>query len=158
MRSTLDFSPLFRSSIGFDRMLNSLASVGGAETFNNWPPYDITKADEDNYRITMAVAGFSLEDLTIIQEQNMLLVSGQRSDDGATEYLHRGIDGRAFEHRFELADYVRVENASLANGLLTIDLKREIPEEKKPRRIEIATDNVMPKIEAKTGTAAKQAA
>ena len=158
MRTTLDFSPLFRSSIGFDRMLNALESASGIDSFDTWPPYDIAKTGEDDYRITMAVAGFSQEELTITQKQNMLLVAGQRSGEDAGEYLHRGIAGRAFEHRFELADYVRVDGARLANGLLTIDLKREIPEEMKPRRIEIATGKAMPKLEAKPDAAGIKAA
>ena len=129
MRTTLDFAPLFRSSIGFDRMLNALEAASRVATIDNWPPYDIVKSGEDDYRITMAVAGFTEGDLTLTQEQNLLVVTGQKSgvegDDG--QYLHRGIAGRAFERRFELADHVKVTGASLVNGLLTIELKREIP-------------------------------
>ncbi|MBZ9662000.1 Hsp20 family protein [Mesorhizobium sp. ESP-6-4] len=140
MRTTFDFSPLFRSSIGFDRMLNALETASRIETVDNWPPYDIAKTSEDDYRINMAVAGFSQDELAITQEQNMLMVSGQKAGEDKGEYLHRGIAGRAFQRRFELADHVKVVGASLVNGLLTIDLKREIPEEMKPRRIEIAAD------------------
>ncbi|TIQ33522.1 MAG: Hsp20 family protein [Mesorhizobium sp.] len=145
MRTSFDFSPLFRSSIGFDRMLNALETASRIETVDNWPPYDIAKTSEDDYRITMAVAGFSQDELTITQEQNMLMVSGQKTGEDKGEYLHRGIAGRSFRRRFELADHVKVIGASLVNGLLTIDLKREIPEEMKPRRIDITPDKAVPK-------------
>ncbi|MDG4910588.1 Hsp20 family protein [Mesorhizobium sp. WSM4898] len=144
MRTSFDFSPLFRSSIGFDRMLNALETASRIETADNWPPYDIAKSGEDDYRITMALAGFSQDELAITQEQNMLMVSGQKAGEDNGEYLHRGIAGRAFQRRFELADHVKVVDASLVNGLLTIDLKREIPEEMKPRRIEITADKSSP--------------
>jgi molecular chaperone IbpA len=137
MRTTFDFTPLFRSSIGFDQMLHALEAASRVETIDNWPPYDIAKLAENDYRITMAVAGFSQDDLTITQEQNMLMVSGRKAGDDGGQYLHRGIAGRDFQRRFELADHVKVVEASLVDGLLTIDLKREIPEEMKPRRIEI---------------------
>ncbi|MEQ1409739.1 Hsp20 family protein [Neorhizobium sp. Rsf11] len=156
--TTFDFSPLFRSSIGFDRMLNALEAATRIETIDNWPPYDIVKTGEDDYRITMAVAGFSLDELTITQEQNMLFVSGQKANGEEAQYLHRGLAGHSFDRRFELADHVRVVGANLANGLLTIDLKREVPEEMKPRRIEIATDLALPKAETRQIEADKQAA
>ena len=158
MRTTFDFSPLFRSSIGFDRMLNALEAASRVESIDNWPPYDIAKLGEDDYRITMAVAGFGEKELTLTQEQNMLLVAGQKADEESAQYLHRGIAGRAFQRRFELADHVKVVGASLVNGLLTIDLKREIPEEMKPRRIEIAAGEALPKVETKQIEAEKQAA
>lgn len=139
MSTTFDFTPLFRSSIGFDRMLNALQAANRVESIDNWPPYDIEKTGEDDYRVSLAVAGFSQDDLTITQEQNMLMVSGQKPGEEGAQYLHRGIAGRAFQRRFELADHVKVVGASLVNGLLTIDLRRKIPEEMKPRRIEIAT-------------------
>ena len=158
MRTTFDFSPLFRSSIGFDRMLNALEAASRIETVDNWPPYDIAKTSEDDYRISMAVAGFAQDELDITQEQNMLMVSGQKAGEDKGEYLHRGIAGRAFQRRFELADHVKVVGASLVNGLLTIDLKREIPEEMKPRRIEIAADKAMAKGATKKIEAERQAA
>ncbi|WP_432349883.1 Hsp20 family protein (plasmid) [Shinella yambaruensis] len=158
MRPTLDFSPLFRSSIGFDRMLNALEAANRVEPFNNWPPYDIVKSGEDDYRITMAVAGFALDDLTITQEQNLLTVAGERDGADEGQYLHRGIAERAFRQRFQLADHVKVAGASLVNGLLTIDLKREIPEEMKPRRIEITAEEAMPANQVKQIEASKQAA
>lgn len=142
MRTDFDFSPLFRSTVGFDRMFNLLQHAArGAE--DSYPPYDIDRVDEDSYRVTLAVAGFRAEDLDIVAHQNLLLIKGERRnrDDGSAEQrrqtLHRGIAGRPFERRFELADYVKVVGADLANGLLTIDLKREVPEEMRPRRIEV---------------------
>lgn len=160
MRTTFDLSPLFRSSIGFDRMLDALEAARHVATIENWPPYDIVKAGEDDYRITMAVAGFTEGDLAVTQEQNMLVVTGQKEgvDRQDTEYLYRGISGRTFQRRFELADHVKVMGASLANGLLTIDLKREIPEEMKPRRIAIADGESLPKIESKRSKTEKLAA
>ncbi|TPK71309.1 Hsp20 family protein [Mesorhizobium sp. B2-4-18] len=158
MRTTLDFSPLFRSSIGFDRMLNALEAASRVETIDNWPPYDTAKTGEDDYRITMAVAGFSQDDLTITQEQNMLMVSGQKAGEDTGHYLHRGMAERSFHRRFELADHVKVIGASLVNGLLSIDLKREIPEEMKPRKINIAAGEALPKVETKQIETEKQAA
>ena len=149
MRTTFDFTPLFRSSIGFDRMLHALEAASRVETIDNWPPYDIAKMAENDYRITMAVAGFSQDDLTITQEENMLMVSGQKAGEDGGQYLHRGIAGRDFQRRFELADHVKVVGASLADGMLTIDLRREIPEEMKPRRIEIAAGEALSKPETK---------
>jgi molecular chaperone IbpA len=158
MSSTFDFSPLFRSSIGFDRMLNALEAANRTQSFEDWPAYDIVKTGENAYRITMAVAGFAREELTITQEHNMLMVTGRKSGEDTAEYLHHGIADRFFERRFELADHVRVDTADLADGLLTIDLKREIPEELKPRRIEIAGSESTPKLEAKANATKKSAA
>ena len=139
MRTTFDFSPLFRSSVGFDRIVDMLENASRATAVDNWPPYDIARAGEDDYRVTMAVAGFSQDELSITQEQNVLMVSGHKAEEDTGEYLHRGIAGRTFQRRFQLADHVKVTGAVLENGLLTIDLKREIPEEMKPRRIEIGS-------------------
>jgi molecular chaperone IbpA len=158
MRTTFDSSPLFRSSIGFDRIFDMLENASRVATIDNWPPYDIAKSADNDYRITMAVAGFSPDELTVTHEPNMLVVSGQKSGEDNREYLHRGIAGRTFQRRFELADYVKVAGANLENGLLTIDLKREIPEEMKPRRIEIASAKAMPKGETRQIETDKQAA
>ena len=147
--ATLDFTPLYRSSIGFDRMLNALEAASRIESIDNWPPYDIVKTGADDYRVAMAVAGFSQDELTITQEHNMLLIVGQKSSGEDKQYLHRGIADRSFQRRFELADHVRVTGASLADGLLTVDLKREVPEEMKPRRIEIAAEMALLKSETK---------
>ncbi|ARP68548.1 molecular chaperone Hsp20 (plasmid) [Mesorhizobium sp. WSM1497] len=146
MRTAFDFSPFYRSSIGFDRVFDLLENASRVTTIDNWPPYDIARTDEDNYRITMAVAGFSPDELSMTQEQNMLVVSGQKSGEDTGEYLHRGIAGRSFQRSFQLADHVKVTDARLENGLLTIDLKREIPEGMKPRRIEIGSVKATPKV------------
>jgi len=139
MRNDLDFAPLYRSSIGFDRVFSLLNNAQGLQAIDAWPPYDIVKTGDDDYRIEMAVAGFGNSDLDIRQERNVLIVKGEKAEAKDGEYLHRGIAGRSFERRFELADHVKVEDASLVNGLLRILLKREIPEAMKPRKIAIST-------------------
>jgi molecular chaperone IbpA len=144
IRNDFDFAPLFRSSIGFDRVFNLLASSQRLQAVETWPPYDIVKTAEDSYRIQMAVAGFAENDLDITQERNVLVVKAQKADDSSSgEYLHRGIAARAFERRFELADHVRVENANLKNGLLSIELEREVPEAMKPRKIAIGVETTV---------------
>lgn len=137
MRNSLNFSPLFRSTIGFDRVFDLLENASRVQSFDNWPPYDIVRNGEDAYRITMAVAGFSEEDLTINLQPNLLVVSGKQAHEETSEYLHQGISAGSFERRFELADHVKVADATLRNGLLTISLVREVPEEMKPRRVPI---------------------
>jgi molecular chaperone IbpA len=137
MRHNLDFAPLYRSSIGFDRIFDLLDNATRFEAADNWPPYDIARTGEDAYRIMMAVAGFAQDELDIIQEPNLLVVTGAKADQDNVDYLHRGIAARSFTRRFELADHVKVVGASLANGMLTIELKREVPEELKPRRIAV---------------------
>ena len=139
MRTELDFSPLYRSSIGFDRVFNLLSNSQRLQSIDTWPPYDIVKVGDDEYRISMAVAGFGEGDLDITQERNVLIVKGGKAEEEQGEYLHRGIAGRSFERRFELADHVRVEDAALKNGLLTVSLRREIPEAMKPRKIAIGS-------------------
>lgn len=135
---TYDFSPLYRSAIGFDRLSHLLDNALRAETQPNYPPYNIELAGENQYRITMAVAGFNREELEIEAEQDGLKVIGRKPrDEVQRSYLHRGIAARDFEHRFQLAEHVRVVGASLENGLLNIDLVREVPEAMKPRRISI---------------------
>jgi molecular chaperone IbpA len=133
-----DFSPLYRSTVGFDRVFDMLDSASRGETLNNWPPYNIEKTGEDQYRITMAVAGFSPEEINVTAQGNSLLVMGQKKPDGeGVQFLHRGIAARAFKQSFDLADHMKVTAANLENGLLVIELVREIPEAMKPRRIEI---------------------
>ena len=135
-----DFSPLYRSTVGFDRVFDMLDEATRVEPMTNWPPYNIEKTGEDQYRITMAVAGFSPEEIQLTQQENTLLVVGQKQPESEDrQVLHRGIATRAFKQSFDLADYVKVTNASLDNGLLTVELQREIPEALKPRRIEIAS-------------------
>lgn len=137
MRTAFDFSPFYRDTVGFDRVFHMLDSVV-SQGSQGYPPYNIEKAGEDTYRIIMAVAGFSEAELSITQKEEELLVTG-KSQPGAEEkeYLYRGIAAREFERRFQLADHVKVVGAGLANGLLTIELRREIPEEKKARAIRI---------------------
>ncbi len=137
--TTFDFSPLYRTSVGFDRLASMLSSASRQDPGNSYPPYNIRTTGEDQYQITMAVAGFSEEDLKITTEQNRLVVTGERKDETEDdgEYLHRGIATRAFERRFNLAEHVKVVSASLENGLLHIDLERELPEAMKPRTIKI---------------------
>ena len=135
-----DFSPLYRSTVGFDRIFDLLDQAIRVEPTTNWPPYNIEKTGEDQYRITMAVAGFSPEEIQLTQQENTLLVVGQKHPEHeGVQVLHRGIATRAFKQSFDLADFVKVTNASLDNGLLTVELQREVPEALKPRRIEIAS-------------------
>ena len=140
--TTFDFSPLFRTSIGYDRLASLLNSANRLEQGAGFPPYNIQKAGEDRYRITMAVAGFSQDELNITTENNRLVVTGEKAEEKETDdnaFLYRGIATRSFERRFNLAEHVRVTGAALDNGLLHIELEREIPEAMKPRTIEIGT-------------------
>ena len=137
--SRYDFSPLFRSTIGFDRMANLLdAAMKAADHDSGYPPYDIMQAGDNRYRITLSLAGFAEDELSVEQQEQRLVVTGSkkgRRDESG--FLHRGIATRDFRREFQLADHVSVTGANLSNGLLSIDLVREVPEEKKPRRIEI---------------------
>ncbi|BCH62478.1 molecular chaperone Hsp20 (plasmid) [Agrobacterium vitis] len=137
MATSYDYAPLFRSSVGFDRVFNLLENAQRARSISDWPPYDIVKTGDDSYRISIAVAGFTQDDLDITFQSNLLTVIGKKQETSTEDYLHRGIAGRPFEHRFELADHVRVNGADLSNGMLSIDLVREIPEALKPRKITI---------------------
>ncbi|GEP05491.1 Hsp20 family protein [Methylobacterium oxalidis] len=138
---TYDVAPLFRSSVGFDRLFDLLTQAERVEPSAAWPPYNIEKVAEDAYRITMAVAGFTAEDIELTQHDTALLVAGQRKgQDGEHQYLHRGIAARTFRQTFNLAEHVKVTGATLENGLLTVELKREVPEALKPRRIAINGD------------------
>ena len=137
--TTIDFSPLFRTAIGFDRLANVLETAYRGEPVS-YPPYNIELVGEDRYRITMAVAGFTEDDLDIQVKESVLSVSGGGKEDGEPKFLHRGIAKRSFERRFQLADYVRVEKAELRHGLLHIELVREVPEAMRTRRIEIKGD------------------
>ncbi len=133
-----DLSPLYRSTVGFDRLAQMFDDLSAFEA-PTYPPYNIERIGEDQYRITMAVAGFTPEDVNLEVKQNTLTVTGKKTDkpESKTEYLHQGIAGRAFERRFQLADHVEVLGADMANGLLHITLKREIPEAMKPRTIAV---------------------
>lgn len=143
----IDFAPFYRNTIGFDRlfqMLDGATDAGSAA----YPPYNIERTGEDAYRISMAVAGFGEADLNIELKEGLLTVTGKRQDEEKRSYLHQGIAARAFERRFQLADHVEVSGAGLEHGLLHIDLKRVIPDAKKPRRIAISAANTQGVVEA----------
>ena len=149
----IDFTPLFRSAIGFDRLASMLEEANRCEV-QGYPPYNIELTDEDRYRITMAVAGFSENELEIEAHQNVLRISGRKSqEDKGRKYIYQGIANRAFERRFQLADYVRVAGAQMENGLLHINLVREVPEAMRPRTIEITGREQKPAIESKAEAA-----
>ncbi|MGD9879446.1 MAG: Hsp20 family protein [Reyranella sp.] len=142
MRSDFDFAPYYRATVGFDRVFDMLDSMASQPSGSGYPPYNIEKTGDDAWRIVMAVAGFAEAELNVTQKEDELLVTGkgQPNRDDRTEYLYRGIGGRDFERRFQLADHVRVTGARLVNGLLSIDLQRELPEEKKARSIRIEAE------------------
>lgn len=141
MRSTLDFAPLLRSSIGFEN-LNRLVDFARGDS-DAYPPYNIEKTGDGSYRIQMALAGFTRDEIDVTVQDNMLIIIGRAGEAAEGEFLHRGIAKRAFERRFQLADTIKVTSAGYENGLLNVELVREIPEHKKPRRI--AIDGVEPK-------------
>jgi len=147
--SAYDFSPFFRSTVGFDRLFDLLDATSREE--NGYPPYNIEKTGDDTYRITMAVAGFAPDELSVVAHENTLTVSGKQKEQqgGNGQYLYRGIAGRVFERRFNLADYVKVDGAQLVNGLLHVELKREVPEAMKPRAISIESGAAPRVIDAK---------
>lgn len=136
---TFDFAPLWRSTIGFDHLADLVDATLRQATEDNYPPYNIERSGEDHYRITLAVAGFGVSDITVTAEQNALTVEGRKPETTAREYLYQGIAARPFRRVFNLADYVQVKQAAFQDGLLIIDLVREVPEAMKPRRIEIGT-------------------
>jgi molecular chaperone IbpA len=144
---TVDFSPLYRSVVGFDR-LAALLETATADAATGYPPYNIERTDENAYRIEIAVAGFRSDELNIEVKENLLTVQGRKAaNDDQRRFLHRGLAERDFERRFQLADYVVVTEAKLSDGLLAISLVRELPEALKPRRIDIATGETAPLIE-----------
>lgn len=137
---TIDFSPLYRSVVGFDRLAGLLETATAETASNGYPPYNIERTDENGYRVDIAVAGFRPEELEIEVKENLLTVTGRKAaNDEPRRFLHRGLAERNFDRRFQLADYVVVTDANLADGLLSISLKRELPEALKPRRIEIGS-------------------
>jgi len=150
---TFDLSPLFRSTVGFDRLSRLMdAAARVDESALAYPPYNIERTGDDTYRITMAVAGFGEDDLNVVTQDNQLLISGKNGKEEAEKsFLYRGIAGRAFERRFTLADHIRVSGASLVNGLLHVELVREVPEAMKPRQVKITNTSVkaQPTIENK---------
>ncbi len=140
MRSAFDFSPFRRSSVGFDRLFDMLENSSFGQSQENYPPFDLIKKDDNDYCIQLAVAGFKPDEVDITAQQNVLIVSGRKSDDNDQtdgDFIYRGIANRSFERRFALADHIQVKGADLKDGLLSIDLVREIPEAMKPRKIDI---------------------
>jgi molecular chaperone IbpA len=137
MRTNFDFSPFRRSTVGFDRLFELLENGSSLLPADNYPPFDVEHDGGDRYRITLAVAGFRQDEIDITAKQNLLVVSGRKAEEDDRKYVHHGIAARAFERRFALGDYVQVRGAELRDGLLSIELVREIPEEMKPRKIEI---------------------
>jgi len=149
MRTAYDFSPLYRSMIGVDRMADLIDSAMRSEGDRSYPPYDVEKTSDDGYRITLAAAGFAAHEFEVTAQPNLLIVTGRKAredEDGARTYLHRGIAARNFERKFELADHVVVKSARYDNGVLAIDLTREVPEALKPRRIEIGAADAIPNV------------
>jgi molecular chaperone IbpA len=142
MRSAFDFSPYRRSTVGFDRLFDMLENSGPAQTQENYPPFDLIKLGDNDFRIELAVAGFKSHEVDITTHQNVLIVSGRKNDENdeqGTAYIYRGIANRSFERRFALADHIQVKAADLKDGLLAIELVREIPEAMKPRKINIGS-------------------
>jgi len=155
-----DFTPYRRSTVGFDRLFDLLENTGrAAAQGDNYPPFNIERRAEDNYRITIAVAGFKSADLDITAQQNLLVVQGKKRDETAEgDFLHVGIANRGFERRFELADFVRVSAADLADGLLVIDLVREVPDAMKPRKVAIGNDPLLEVVHSEVETRQADAA
>lgn len=139
-----DFTPYRRTMVGFDRLFDLLENQNRMSSGDNYPPFNIERRGEDAYRITLAIAGFKPADIEITAQQNLLVIQGKKGEDSsAGQFLHVGIAQRGFERRFELADYVRVEDANLEDGLLTIDLVREVPETMKPKKIPVGTQKTL---------------
>ena len=147
MRSALDFGPYRRSTVGFDRLFDMLENTTVGSNGENYPPFDLIRLGDNEYRIELAVAGFAPDEIEITAQQNVLLVTGRKQDEGdekASRYIYRGIANRSFERRFALADHIQVRDANIRDGLLAIELVREIPEAMKPRRISIGTGEHRP--------------
>ena len=143
MRSAFDFAPFRRSTIGFDRLFDLLENSAVGQSGENYPPFDLVKVDDNKYRIDLAVAGFKPDEVDITAQQNQLVVTGRKGDENGSDYIHRGIATRSFERRFGLADHIQVTGADMRDGLLSIELVREIPEAMKPKKISIG--GVQPK-------------
>lgn len=149
MRTTFDFAPLWRSTVGFDHLFDLIDTSLKQAADDAHPPYNIERSGEDAYRITLAVAGFGRDDVSITAEQNTLIIEGNKADQASGEYLYRGIASRAFRRIFKLADHVQVKGAHLQDGILTVDLVREVPEAMKPRRIAINAGEAAPQLDRK---------
>lgn len=153
MRTNLDLTPFRRASVGFDRLFDMIENGISNPVADNYPPFDLEQQGDDCYRITLAVAGFRPDEIDITALQNLLIVSGKKNEQNERSYVHRGITARSFERRFVLGDYVQVRGADLRDGLLSIELVREIPEEMKPRRIEIGKAERQSRLSDQRGTA-----
>jgi len=151
MRSAFDFAPYRRSTIGFDRFFDLLENSGLGQGSESYPPFDLIQVDNNHYRINLAVAGFTRDEIDITAQQNQLIVTGKKADDDKIDYIHRGIANRQFERRFGLADFIKVTDAAFNDGLLSIDLVREIPEAMRPRKISIGGQQQQESIESSTG-------
>lgn len=151
-----DFTPFRRSTIGFDRLFDMLEASARQQASENYPPFNLERVAEDRYRITLAIAGFKSDEIDITAQQNLLIVAGKKAENENSQgaFLHVGIANRSFERRFELADFVRVESADLADGLLTIELVREVPEAMKPKKITVGGSKPAESIEHSTAQAA----
>ena len=150
----LDFTPYRRTTVGFDRLFDLLERQARLNSGDNYPTFNIERVGDDAYRITLAVAGFKPEDLDITAQQNLLVVQGRKREDEQREYLHVGIANRSFERRFELADFVRVDKADIEDGLLVIDLVREVPEAMKPKKIQVGGSQRLSVVDRETSQAA----
>jgi len=159
MRSAFDFTPFRRSAVGFDRLFDMLETNAASGNGENYPPFDLIKVDDNKYRIEVAVAGFKRDEIEITAHQNVLIVRGQKGEEQNANYIHRGIATRSFERRFALADHINVTGADLHDGMLCLDLLREIPEAMKPRKIDIGGGAAKPQtIEANAATRETEAA
>jgi molecular chaperone IbpA len=147
--TTFDLAPLWRSTVGFDRLIGLMEDTVRWPDGDNYPPYNIERTGEDHYQISLALAGFTPDEVTITAEQNVLTVEGRKADKGAHEYLYQGISARPFRRQFNLADYVQVKGASFENGMLKVDLVREVPEAMKPRQIAISVGTENQQLEHK---------
>jgi molecular chaperone IbpA len=147
--TTFDLAPLWRSTVGFDRLFDLIEDSVRWTNSDNYPPYNIERAGEDHYQISLALAGFTPEEVSITAEQNVLTVEGRKAEKGAHQYLYQGISARPFRHVFNLADYVQVKGASFENGMLKVDLVREVPEAMKPRQIAINAGSDNQQLESK---------
>ena len=150
MRSAFDFTPFRRSAVGFDRLFDMLETSAASGNGENYPPFDLIKLDDNKYRIEIAVAGFKRHEIDITAHQNSLIVRGQKAEENGADYIHRGIATRSFERRFALADHIQVTGADLRDGMLSLQLVREIPEAMKPRRIEIGGTSGAPTEQPRT--------
>ena len=154
MRTNFDLTPFRRASVGFDRLFDMLENGITNQMADTYPPFDLQQQGDDRYRISIAVAGFRPEEIDITAQQNLLIVSGRKGEQNERNYIHRGIGGRSFERRFVLGDYVQVRGADLRDGLLSIELQREIPDEMKPRQIEIRGTPTQSQLSDQRGPAA----